>query len=580
MGLGTLNNRSDGQTILDTFFNDIHGVLNGSFVGRNTSGVATANQDLGTAAIPWGSARITNLVINGSSLDTSQLTSPQNRIVSGKVRSTSNQPAYLTPTGSAATFTIAGSTTSLVVDINGTAVTLSSDLSSSATVAPGSNNTCAVNDSTAADQEDTKLWGEYGHRKESITVGSMGSEISALIGSYQAFSLNNGVTTEYFMAYVASSTSLTKCRRGYFYDSSLAPKNRIAFTNTDTITLLKAGYVFLEDDATTVEVSYTAPHYGQYQPSSPATGDYWYDTANTVWKRYDGSSFQSTDRILVGIVVSDATNCVGARSEYFYKEYSTENTIDADVQSTEIVEGVNLGARISVDGNVIEFRKTRVQWNITTDLAAAADMYNASEQASTVYYGYISDQGEPVLSDISPYWDDERGSPYHPHNPWRLAAMLYNDGSSNIVQAGGVAQNAKRSVSRADTGNGTGSTDTAIRRLTNQTYVHGGKIVRSSSAANGDIFTLYAPVRVLASFFDDSSGNDSAGISLNSTQLTTAITTITTADRRALSRWPATDGAGFGATEIDGKIGDQIRLHGTSSNNDTSARVTVEVVEQ
>ena len=37
MGTGTLTDRASGQIILDTFFNDIHSVLNGDFVGRNST---------------------------------------------------------------------------------------------------------------------------------------------------------------------------------------------------------------------------------------------------------------------------------------------------------------------------------------------------------------------------------------------------------------------------------------------------------------------------------------------------------------------------------------------------------------
>src|SRR5437868_6729569 len=111
MGSNTLNNRSAGQTILDTFFNDIHTALDGDLIGRNSSGVPTSGQNLGTAAIPWGAIRANSLVLNGSSVDTSKLTSPSNRVISGKKRSTSNQPAFITPNGAAASFLLAAAST-------------------------------------------------------------------------------------------------------------------------------------------------------------------------------------------------------------------------------------------------------------------------------------------------------------------------------------------------------------------------------------------------------------------------------------------------------------------------------------
>jgi hypothetical protein len=111
MGLGTLTNRAAGQTILDTFFNDIHSALNGDLVGRSSAGVATSGQNLGTNAVPWGSAYITSLILGGSAVDTSLLTAPKNRIVSGRTRSASNQPQFITPNGAAASFTLKGNIT-------------------------------------------------------------------------------------------------------------------------------------------------------------------------------------------------------------------------------------------------------------------------------------------------------------------------------------------------------------------------------------------------------------------------------------------------------------------------------------
>ena len=159
MGTGTLTDRATGQTILDTFFNDLNSAFNGDFVGRNSSGVATSLQNLGTNALPWGSAFITSLILNGSSVDASLLTAPKNRIVSGETRAASNQPQFIDPNGAAASFILRGLTTNLVLDIDGVAVTVNTDITKSAlTVGPSSTATCLVDESTAADQEATKTW--------------------------------------------------------------------------------------------------------------------------------------------------------------------------------------------------------------------------------------------------------------------------------------------------------------------------------------------------------------------------------------------------------------------------------------
>jgi hypothetical protein len=453
MGLNTLTNRSAGQTILDTFFNDIHQAMNGDLVGRNASGVPTSGQNLGTVALPWGTIRAGAIVVNGATVDASQLTSPQNRVTSGKKRSTSNQPAFITPNGAAASFILAGATTNLVLDVNGASVSVTTDITkSSLTLAPSSQNTATVNDAAAASQEDTRYWGEYGNVKP-ITIASAGTNITALVGKWAAFKIA-GSATEYFIAFVESSTKLSKAMRGYFYDSTLAPINRTKFANTNTITLMSLGWVFVENNATTVDVTYTNPVWDFTAPTSPLTGDYWYDLANRTWKRYDGASWQIINRTFVGQVIIDTANCVGARCADFYANYRTDNTVQVEVQTTEIARGIRRNSRINVAGQSIEFNGSLPIWNMTTSLAGSADMYNAAEQASTTYYLYVKDTGDEVISDIKPYWREDLFGWYHPHNPWRQVASASNDASSNLISADSTLQQSP-TVTRLTTGSGT-----------------------------------------------------------------------------------------------------------------------------
>lgn len=63
----TLAQRSTGDTITASFFNDITNALNGSFVGRDaTSGAPTSGRALGTATYPWGDLRATTATITGT----------------------------------------------------------------------------------------------------------------------------------------------------------------------------------------------------------------------------------------------------------------------------------------------------------------------------------------------------------------------------------------------------------------------------------------------------------------------------------------------------------------------------------
>ena len=437
MGSNTLNTRSSGDVITADFFNDFNTALQTTLYGRNSSGAVVSGQNMGDSTFPFGTIYSNALIVDGQALDTAKITSPPNRIVSGAVRSTSNQPAFLDPDGSALSVQILGNTTNLVFDINGTAVTCNTDITiSSLSAAPSTNNTCLVNDGDASDQETTRTWGEHRAKKEQITIDTIGSEITSLDGKWAAFKINDGSNDEYFMAYVDTTNNrLINCRRGYFYDSSINPVNRIKFSNNDTITLMKIAWIFLQNDGTTTDVTYNNPVWSSVAPTSPATGDYWYDILNSEWKRYSGTAWVTINRTLIGYAISDQTNTVAARCLPFYKSWDIQNSIRLTVKSnTQIESKYCYDQSINVSGTLHKFGQTKLEWNITSNLAGSADMYNASEQASTLYYMYIKDTGDRVISDISPYYSPEFAQGYyHPHNPWRCVGMAFNDASSNLV---------------------------------------------------------------------------------------------------------------------------------------------------
>ena len=524
MGLGTLNDRATGQTIVEGFWNEINAVLSGAVIGRNLSGVPAAGQDLGTVAFPWGTVYATTVVLNGQAIDTSSIVSPGNRIVSGKVRAVagSNLPQYIVPDGAAPQLVIDGTPTPLVYVVQSVTTTLSADLTKgSLTAAPSSNNTCLVNDTDAADQYDTKFWGASAHRKP-ITVDNMGSEITALIGKWAAFKIS-GTTEEYMLAFVESSTLLSKCMRGYFYDNTLAPVKAASFSNNDTITLMKLTWVFLEDDATTVDVTYTNPTWSFTSPGSPTAGDYWFDMNSNVWKRYDGATFQIVARTYIGMSIQDSSNCVAARSEDFYAKFDKANSLELEPATTEIVKAMNPNATINVAGTTLNYGNDLPTWNITTDLASAADMFDATEQASRGYYCYLKQNGDTVISDMFPYWQPKFYGWYHPYNTWRCVGVFYNDASNDILTAQAVdAPLAKRGHLFANGGNGSGAVATRIRRFGAVVQNTLGKAAYTDSANDGtQIFVLW-PGKYFIYYCDTQGAQAQWGYSVNadSTEVT------------------------------------------------------------
>ena len=447
MGNNTLQTRSAGETITADFFNDFNTALQTEFVGRNASGAATSGQGLGSSSVPWGTGYFNSIVLGGDALDATQITAPANRIVSGSTRSSSNQPYFLKANGSAASVQITGNTTNLVVDVNGSSVTCSTDITiSSLTTAPSSNNTCLVNMADAADQELTRYWGEPENKfvllqakdaenpfYDHITVDTMGSNITGLVGSYAAFKINDGTNDEYFIAYVESTTKLSKIIRGAFLDNTGLPVNRVKFANNDTITLMKLSWIFLQNDGTTTDVTYTPPVWSTTAPGSPATGDYWYDFTVSQWKRYSGSAFVAINRTLLGVCIQDTSNCKATRSFDFYYKAKDRNSIDLVRKDNTNVIFKSPHSNVWVYSKDIDFSLSAPEFNITTDLLATAtkDAY-ATESASTYYYLYVKDTGELAMSDIGPRYRGDLLGSYHPSNPFRCVGVIFNNSSSNL----------------------------------------------------------------------------------------------------------------------------------------------------
>lgn len=350
-----------------------------------------------------------------------------NRIVSGRVLTTSAQPAHLVPNGAAKTVKVDGTPTAFVYYIDGIEYSIITDVTlTGLTAAPSSNNTCLIDDSIAADQYSTKYAGEDG---SAITVDNMGSEISALVGKFAAFKLDNGSSTEYFTAYVRSTTSLTKARRGYFFDSSDTPIPRITFANNDTITLMKLTWIFAKTDLT-LTATYNNPVWSDDEPSSPALGDYWFDLSENTWKVYGVGSYSAANATLIGICLQDATNTVAARSFEPFKAFEDLNSIELFAESNSQVKSRQPGGQISVWGSVVKNDQNIHTWDMTTDLESGV-----TESSSTYYYFYLTETGDKCISDKKPHdrREDLQGY-YHPSQSWRCVGWAFNNGSSNLEQ--------------------------------------------------------------------------------------------------------------------------------------------------
>lgn len=115
-----------------------------------------------------------------------------------------------------------------------------------------------------------------------------------------------------------------------------------------------------------------------------------------------------------------------------------------------------------------------------------------------------------------------------------------------------------------------GSTNTKIRIFTTVGRQVGSKITYVTSAANGDSFTVNCPGPYLISYCEEFTAAGHMGISVNSSQLTTSIETITAADRRACCLTAAVNIPSSLCVGLYLNLGDVVRAHtggGTPTTN-------------
>lgn len=405
------------------------------FVGRNNAGAAEAGKRLGTPTIPWGEAHVDTLFIGGTLLDPSNLGADNsNGIISSRTRSGSNLPDYLRADGSAASFTVLGNDTALQLNVNKIGVSVTTDLQLTAlTTAPTSNNTAQVNDTQLTGDTLSKHAGEVGE----MYLDNVGTEIQDRVGQHIA--LKHGAS-EIIFAYVKdvdtdlNEATLTNVYRGFFFDDNGDPLVREAMSDNATLTLLNLAWVFLQSDGTTLDVTYRSPVWSKAEPASPIVDDYWFDVNALVWKRYNGTIFETINRAFIGWVVMDGTNCIASRSIDFSKQYKEDISIDmSDLDARYIYSG-GRNDHVHVYGTALDFAHSRVVWDMQSDFESGQ-----SEAANQLVYLYITETGLPVISEHKPYERkaDLKGF-YHPYHSWRCVGEALNDGSSDLVSASGL----------------------------------------------------------------------------------------------------------------------------------------------
>lgn len=427
MGTNTLNKKTLPATVEIDDVNQYFTALSGDFISRNVTTGATEDNvnKLGRAAFRWKEAHITNLFLNGALFDPSSIGGETKfAINSGATRTDSGQPDFLRADGTGASATILATTTNLQITANNASVSVAADIAiTSLTVAPSSNNTALVDDTGMTGGAETKFTGEA--VDDPIVIDTVGTEISNRVGEFICLKTPTG---EFMFAFVEDATTLSRCYRGFFFDDSGVPVVRGVLSNNDTLTIMSLGWVFLDNDGVTVDVSYKSPVYSGVEPSGAAVDDYWFDLLNRLWKRHNGTSFVQVDRMLIGLLVIDTADCVAARSFDFTQVYDDFIDLRPEIKSvTEVVTEKGY-SRLSVYGQTQELYAGNFTWNIASDLESPL-----TEAASTTYFLYVTEEGVPILATERPYdrRSELRGY-YHPYHSWRYIGEVNNDSGSDF----------------------------------------------------------------------------------------------------------------------------------------------------
>ena len=497
----------------------------------------------------------TNTILNDG------LPFPPNRIVSGKVDA-NGLPKFLTPSGSAATVTLSAASTPFVYVIDGVQYTISSDVTLTSLQVAGdptlAANQVAVNEPwfTSANTMAARIAPEHGWE---IPLDTVGTNISAVDGKMVAW--RYGSSGDYGLGtYGSGRSAMITGSRAYFYDSSGNFSTAGSLADNDVIQLHKLGWIFVTTSST-LAATYVAPVFSETEPASPSIGDYWYDLANSTWKTYSGVSWDAANATLIGLVVMDNSNCIRARSFEFWAPYESNKEISFQMNGSSEIQLAANEVFLNIYGVKLRFPKTKLKWT-SAEIDGGGGFSN-----NTQYFLYVTDGGDPKLSTVPPNNRAEIGGLYHKSKPWLCVGAAYYRTTLGILAAVPIAKWLNiLAVDGEDYAyglnpNGHGSTNNKIRRFSQLDTATYTSIYLTDSSTNGASFVIKKDGLYHVNYSDSRIGsNENFGTSKNSTQLTTAVGSITYTDLLFITSSPSNLSSNGGCIAYL-KRGDTLRAH-------------------
>lgn len=369
-------------------------------------------------------------------------TTQEDGIISGAAK-TSGFPLYLSAGATTRRFTILATSTPLVLQIDGVRYKLESDLTlgSDLALAPSSNNTGTVGEGDGS--ASTCYRGEYGGRID--LSGVPGSEIEAAEAVIQAYKITNGGNSEICLA---RYTTTDVADPGYHFMPlirGIAGTDRQPLTNASTtITILKAHWIFLNKDMTTIKTTENCPAYGVSAPGSPATDDFWFDSDAKSWARYDGADWVYENYAYLGIAICDSSNCIAVECIDFvgiaWDETISYKVMKKDRYASNLAPNYDdiriIGpGEISVAGTMVHLGEETMVYGDSTESGNGGWPW---------FYVYLKPDGTIQCSPKGPRKKDFRKGWYHPSEYWRCIGLymrnLYGDSFCDYDPESGLLQ--------------------------------------------------------------------------------------------------------------------------------------------
>ena len=383
--------------------------LSQDFVPRNLSGVATTGAgSLGDSTYAWNDIYLSgDIIIDGQELNIESIPVRRYAIKTGKEKS-SGYPDFLSTLTNSTTAVLDASTTALEMVVNSSSVTLSSTITyTSLSTAVNTNATANINTSTITTST-AYLYGDY--IENGITLNNIGTSIVSLNRKTVSMALYNGSSTEYLVGTVNTSLSmLMDVRRGMFGSA------RVSASTGNTLTLLNTEYLFVGSVGPTTYKTTEPPVFSTTNIASPINGQFYFNTVDSTWYRYNESDWVALDAQYVGMAAQDTTKCVGIEPEDFSLPWASD--CDFVAQYIDTTRALVFVKNVSVAGVSVRSSDGRGQ---IIDVTDSNDRESGGTYANARLYIYIDNFGKCRFSENAPAQKGRRLGFYHPTQYWRF----------------------------------------------------------------------------------------------------------------------------------------------------------------